>query len=57
MRWEVTTEKDVYVIAANGSADAVAKVKQSDTSTIKSAKILPKNATDKVKSLWRKLIN
>jgi hypothetical protein len=57
MRWEVTTDKGIHVVSAFNSSDAVAKVKQTDSSKIRGAKILPKNTIDNVKSLWQKLIS
>lgn len=57
MRWEVTTEQGIHVVSAFNSSDAVAKVKQTDSSKIMGAKILPKNIMDSVKSLWQKLMS
>jgi len=54
MRWEVTTDKGIHVVSAFNSSDAIAKVRQTDSSKVKGAKILPKNAMDNVKALWRK---
>ena len=54
MRWEVTTEQGIHVVSAFNSSDAVAKVKETDSSKIRGAKILPKNTMDNAKALWRK---
>ena len=56
MRWEIKTEKKVHVISALSSADAVNKVRKTDETEIKGARILPQNTTDKIKSVWYRLI-
>lgn len=55
MRWKVTTEKKTYVVNATNSKDAVSYVrdKKKDDSALKSAKLLPKNTVDHIKSTWR----
>lgn len=55
MRWEVKTEKKIYIINATSSKSAVEAVKLEDVSSILHVKLLPKNTFDKVKSQWRKL--
>lgn len=54
MRWEVKTEKGVYVVSATSSGDAVKSVRKKDDSQILGAKLLPKNTVDKVQSTWRR---
>ena len=54
MRWEITTQGKTHVVSAFSSMEAISKVRQYDNSDIKGAKLLPKNAMDNVKELWRK---
>lgn len=52
MRWEITTRAKTHIVSALSSSEAVSKVRQKDSSDIKSAKILPQNTVDKIKSWW-----
>ena len=53
MRWEIESEKGKYIVSATSTKDAVDVVRKKDSTTIKGAKLLPKNAVHKVKSSWR----
>lgn len=53
MRWEITTRAKTHIVSALSSSEAVSKVRQKDSSDIKSARILPQNTVDKVKSWFR----
>ena len=52
MRWEITTQAKIHIVSALGSSEAIAKVKKVDVSDITSARILPRNTLDKIKSVW-----
>jgi hypothetical protein len=56
MRWEITTQSKTHVVSANSSVEAVRKIREHDGSDIKSARILPQNTVDKIKSFWYSLI-
>tara|TARA_B110000503_G_C7149605_1_gene414546 strand:+ start:1580 stop:1756 length:177 start_codon:yes stop_codon:yes gene_type:complete len=53
MRWQIATEKEKYVVSATSSSEAVKQVRKKDDTAILYAKLMPKNAVDKVKSKWR----
>jgi hypothetical protein len=53
MRWKIETEKKTYTVSAVSSRIAVEKITKKDITKIKSVKLLPKNTTDKIKSIWR----
>lgn len=56
MRWEITTQEKTHIVSALSSSEAVSKVRKTDNSDIKGAKILPQNTVDKIKSFWYKLV-
>lgn len=56
MRWEITTQAKTHIVSALSGSEAVSKVRQKDSSDIKSAKILPQNTVDKIKSWWYSVV-
>ncbi len=53
MKWEVTTNKQRHIVAANSGSEAILRVKCVDVSEIKSVKVVPANTTGKIKQWVR----
>ena len=54
MRWLVITRQQRHIVSAKSSSEAVSKIQHIDNTPLVTAKLLPKNTYDKIKSKWRK---